>query len=155
MSTRNTERTYCYSYPRPMVTVDAVVFRQTGQRLEVLVIERGHPPFEGRFALPGGFVEMEEDLLDAAKRELFEETGLRGVRLTQIGAFGRPDRDPRGRNIAVAFAGRVAFSRSQVRAGDDAADAQWVSARRPPPLAFDHREIVAQALRWWRTAGAK
>lgn len=139
---------YCYKYPRPMVTVDAVVFRRTKERLEVLMIERKNDPFAGCLALPGGFVEMDEDLLDAAKRELFEETRLKNVHLAQLCTFGTPGRDPRGRTISVVYAGVVKSSRTQVQGGDDAARAVWVSARRCGKLAFDHNDILRCALRW-------
>ena len=141
-------KTYSYRYPRPMVTVDAVVFRQTRQRLEVLVVERGKPPYAGMLALPGGFVEMDEDLEDAAKRELQEETGLENVTLSQLRAFGTPGRDPRGRNISIVFAGVARGRTDQVEGGDDAARAVWVSARRPGRLAFDHNDILKCALTW-------
>lgn len=130
-----------------MVTVDAVVFRHTGGRLEVLVVERGRPPFQGRAALPGGFVEMDEDLLPAVKRELFEETGLKGVKLVQLATFGAPGRDPRGRTISVVFTGTLRNGNRKVRGGDDARRAYWISARRPGPLAFDHNEVLRFALR--------
>ena len=138
---------YTYRFPRPMVTVDTVVFRHTKERLEVLVVDRGKSPFKGHAALPGGFVEMDEDLLDAAKRELFEETGLKNVKLEQLKAFGRPDRDPRGRTISVVFVGVAKRNTHAVRGGDDAVRAYWISARRPGPLAFDHNEILRTALR--------
>ena len=141
---------YTYPFPRPMVTVDTVVFRQTRERLEVLVIERGHPPFAGQPALPGGFVEMDEDLLDAAKRELFEETGLRNVKLTQLATFGQPGRDPRGRNVTVVYVGVARGNTSKVRGGDDATRAFWIRARRPVKLAFDHNDILKVALKWLR-----
>ncbi len=129
-----------------MVTVDAVVFRQTRERLEVLVVERGNPPFQGQAALPGGFVEMEEDLLHAAKRELFEETGLTGVKLVQLAAFGTPGRDPRGRNVSVVFMGTMRGGNRKVQGGDDARRAFWIPARRPGPLAFDHNEVLRMAI---------
>jgi len=137
---------YTYDYPRPMVSVDAVVFRERGGRLEVLLIRRGKPPFEGMHALPGGFVEMDEDLPDAAARELREETGLDRVALEQLATFGRPDRDPRGRCISVAFVGALARSGDQVAGGDDAAEAGWHDTAALPPLAFDHGEIIDRAL---------
>lgn len=139
---------YVYQYPRPMVTVDAVVFRDAGAGIEVLLICRKNPPFAGKWALPGGFVDMDEDLLDAAARELFEETGLCSVELTQLGAFGRPDRDPRGRSIAVAYVGIVSVESSAVKAGDDAALAQWFPAQPLENLAFDHAEIICTGLKW-------
>ncbi len=137
---------YTYPYPRPMVTVDAVVLREMEGRLEVLLIRRGKPPFEGRPALPGGFVEMGEDLPDAAARELAEETGIENIPLEQVGAFGRPDRDPRGRNISVAFAGVVIGTGEKPSGGDDAASAEWVPLEEAGELAFDHGEILAAAL---------
>lgn len=137
---------HTYDYPRPMVSVDAVVFRERDGRLEVLLIRRGKPPFEGRHALPGGFVEIDEDLSDAAARELVEETGLDGVELEQLAAFGRPDRDPRGRCISVAFVGTLGRGGDRVSGGDDAAEASWHDTAALPDLAFDHDEIIALAL---------
>ena len=109
-------------------------------------MERGKPPFKGQAALPGGFVEMEEDLLEAVKRELYEETGLKNVKLTQLAAFGKPDRDPRGHNISVVFMGVAKGRTHHVQGGDDAARAFWISARRPGSLAFDHNEVLRFAL---------
>ncbi|MCP4600842.1 MAG: NUDIX hydrolase [Proteobacteria bacterium] len=140
---------YTYRFPRPMVTVDTAVFRITSQSLEVLVIRRKNSPFSGELALPGGFVDMDEDLLDAATRELFEETGLKGVRLEQLAAFGKPGRDPRGRNISIAFVGVLEGKNFQVCGGDDASEALWVPARRCPTLAFDHFEMLRIALKWF------
>ena len=137
---------YTYDYPRPMVSVDAVVLRESDGRLEVLLIRRGKPPFEGCHALPGGFVEMDEDLPDAAARELAEETGLDRVALEQLAAFGRPDRDPRGRCISIAFWGSIERGGDQVSGGDDAAEAAWHDTGDLPALAFDHDEIIARAL---------
>ncbi|MFO8071404.1 MAG: NUDIX hydrolase [Polyangia bacterium] len=137
---------YIYPYPRPMVTVDTVVLREMEGRLEVLLIRRGKPPFEGHLALPGGFVEMEEDLPEAAARELAEETGIDDAPLEQVGAFGRPDRDPRGRNISVAFAGVVIGTGGKPSGGDDAASAEWVPLEKVGELAFDHEEILDSAL---------
>ena len=94
------------------------------------------------------FVDMDEDLKDAATRELFEETGLKGVSLHQIGAFGTPGRDPRGRNICVAFAGMLKDPKTAVQGGDDAAEALWIPARRAPQLGFDHNDILRTALKW-------
>ncbi len=145
--------THTYKYQRPMVTVDAVIFRQTARRLELLVVRRGKPPFMGKLALPGGFVEMDEDLVDAARRELHEETGIGGVRLEQLAAFGKPGRDPRGRNICVAFAGVLRSGGKEPRAGDDASEALWVPARRCNGLAFDHDHILRAALRWFAARG--
>jgi 8-oxo-dGTP diphosphatase len=139
---------YCYEYPRPMVTVDAVVFRLREERWDVLLIQRENEPFAGRWALPGGFVDMEESLETAAVRELAEETGITGVRLEQLRAFGNPGRDPRGRNICVAFAGVLEDSAQTPCGADDALQAQWFEVTAPPPLAFDHDEILACAIEW-------
>lgn len=138
-----------------MITVDAVVFRQTSKRLEVLVIRRKNPPYAKMLALPGGFVDMEEDLLNAAKRELFEETGLRGLKLSQLRAFGKPDRDPRGRNISIAFVGVLRKNASGIKGCDDATEALWMPARRCPKLAFDHSQILSHALQWLKNLKIK
>jgi len=143
---------YVYEWPRPMVTVDAVVFcRQASFRgpdkgkTKVLLIQRGKEPFKGMWALPGGFVEMDEELEDAAARELAEETGLKGVRLEQMHTFGTVGRDPRGRQISVVFTGMITVKskRPKVKGRDDAAKAKWFDLRKlPRELAFDHSEII-------------
>jgi 8-oxo-dGTP diphosphatase len=138
---------YTYDWPRPSVTVDAVVLTK-GPRREVLLIRRKGPPFKGQWAIPGGFVEMDEDLEPAAHRELEEETGLRGVKLEQFRTYGRPGRDPRGRTISVVYVGEVA-TRPEVKAQDDAAEARfWPVDALPLPLAFDHDTILREALEW-------
>jgi len=139
-----TGREYCYAYPRPMVTVDAVVFETRDGRPHVLLIRRGRPPFEGCWALPGGFIDIDEPLEDAVKRELAEETGIEARDVLQIGAFGDPDRDPRGRTIGVAYLVR-SFSPATPAAGDDAAEARWWPLDGLPRLAFDHEKILAVA----------
>ncbi len=133
---------FVYRHPRPMVTVDAVLFSVAGAKLRLLLVERGKPPFQGRWAFPGGFVEMDEDLPDAASRELEEETGLSGVALDFFGTYGTPGRDPRGRTISSVFFGIVPYDRTDVTAGDDADKALWHPAGKPPPLAFDHDLIL-------------
>jgi 8-oxo-dGTP diphosphatase len=143
---------YCYEYPRPALTADVVVLREGIARLEVLLIKRASDPFKGRWALPGGFVDENEPLEAAAARELREETSLSLSNLEQIGAFGKPGRDPRGHTVAIAFLGIVHGECSVVPA-DDAEDAAWHSAKRPPPLAFDHREILRAALDRFDRAG--
>jgi 8-oxo-dGTP diphosphatase len=115
--------------------------------LEILLIERGGEPFQGYWALPGGFVEHDEDVDEAARRELEEETGVKGLSLEQLHTFGAPDRDPRGRVVTVAYYTLVPASRLSPRAGDDAARAQWLDADSLPRLAFDHADIVALARR--------
>lgn len=133
---------YTYEYPRPSVTVDAVVFGYDEGELRVLLIERGEEPFRGAWALPGGFIEVDEDLGDAAKRELEEETGIQPLVLEQLGAFGTPGRDPRGHTVTVAFVALVKLGEHSVRAATDAADARWFPANDPPELAFDHAAIL-------------
>ena len=135
---------FCYDYPRPAVTVDIVVF--SGDALDVLLIQRKHPPFEGCWALPGGFIEMEEPLEASALRELAEETGVTDVALTEVGIFGAPSRDPRGRVITIAYATVVEKSILNVKAGSDASEAAWFSNTELPKLAFDHNEIIQKAL---------
>lgn len=140
---------FTYEYPRPQVAADVILLRQAGEP-EVLLIERGREPFRGLWALPGGFVEIDEDLSEAARRELREETGIEigdGERLVQLGAFGRPGRDPRGRTISVVYLASVCRSRSEPTAGDDAARAEWFPLSGLPELAFDHADILAEARR--------
>ncbi|MFP5263513.1 MAG: NUDIX domain-containing protein [Blastocatellia bacterium] len=138
-------REYCYEHPRPAVTVDIVLFRREAGRVEVLLIKRGRDPFKGRWAFPGGFVDEDESLEDAAARELREETGLENVRLKQVGAFGDPGRDPRGHTVSVAFAALLETP-DEARAGDDAEEAAWHTVARPPLLAFDHKKILGAAI---------
>lgn len=145
-------KSHTYAYARPMVTVDAVVLSPGDAHLGVLVIKRGKPPFKGKWALPGGFIEMDERLRESMARELEEETGLQGVRLEQIGTFGDPGRDPRGRTIAVVYLALVERKRHKVTAGDDAADAAWLPVSDLPRMAFDHNDIVDYALAWLRAA---
>ncbi|MBN1137392.1 MAG: NUDIX hydrolase [Anaerolineae bacterium] len=132
--------------PCPLVTVDAIVFALRDDDLQVLLIKRRRPPFEGAWAIPGGFVEIDETLEAAARRELQEETGLAGVALEQLYTFGDPGRDPRGRSITVVYFGAVPAGSVDPRAGDDAAEASWWSIYRLPPLAFDHDQILRYAL---------
>ncbi|MFP4394900.1 MAG: NUDIX domain-containing protein [Anaerolineales bacterium] len=138
---------YTYDYPRPMLTVDVVLWRQGASGREVLLIERKYPPFAGRWALPGGFVEPEERLAHAALRELREETGVAEIEIRQLAAFGAPGRDPRGWTVSVVFYGRLPQGETlEVVAGDDAADAAWwpwgEEGEGLPPLAFDHAKIL-------------
>jgi 8-oxo-dGTP diphosphatase len=131
---------YTYPYPRPAVTVDAIL---VSSNKTVLLIERGRDPYEGKWALPGGFIDMNESLETACKRELEEETGLKVESLTQFRAFGAVDRDPRHRTISVLF---YAFTDEELLAcaGDDAAKAQWFPLSQLPELAFDHQQILQE-----------
>ncbi|HZM90716.1 MAG TPA: NUDIX hydrolase [Blastocatellia bacterium] len=142
----NRTKMHCYEHPRPALTVDIALFHRSANRLEVLLIKRAREPFKGLWAFPGGFVDADESLEDAAARELLEETGVSRIPLEQIGAFGDPGRDPRSHTVSVVFAGML-DRRIDVCAADDAADAAWHSARRPPELAFDHRKILRFALK--------
>lgn len=165
---------FTYPYPRPSVTCDVVVFTMRADDLAVLLVKRKEEPFKGAWALPGGFVNENEALERAASRELYEETGLTGARLEQLGAFGDPGRDPRGHTITVAYVTFV-VAEARVAAGDDAAAVEWHAFKNlslagapprsippPPPknrrrsgigpsgsveLAFDHARIVARAYR--------
>jgi len=127
------------------VTVDAVVFRPAEQNYEILLIQRKNEPFKGKWALPGGFVDEHEDLKDAAMRELQEETGLSVSDMEQLGAFGKPHRDPRHHTVSIAYIG-VVPENSKVLGADDALEAKWFSVKMLPELAFDHADIVNLAL---------
>jgi len=137
---------YVYEWPRPMVTVDAAVFLKGQGKDKLLLIKRGKEPFKGRWVFPGGFVEMDEELADAAARELEEETGVVGVRLEQMHTFGTCGRDPRGRVISAVFVGTVKPDKAMIKAGDDAAEAAWFDIDHLPQLAFDHNEIAKMAI---------
>lgn len=131
---------FTYSYPRPAVTVDAILISKQNS---VLLIERGREPFKGKWALPGGFIDMDEELETACRRELEEETGLRVGELKQFRAYGGVNRDPRHRTISVIF---YAFTDTELLAcaGDDAAKAQWFSIDQLPELGFDHQQILEE-----------
>lgn len=124
-----------------VVTVDSVIFKEVQNGYELLLIRRKNEPFKNEWSLPGGFLEMDEDLETGALRELKEETGLSMQKLQQIGAFGALGRDPRGRTISVAFAGKINNS-GEVQGRDDAEEAKWFSLDDLPELAFDHAEII-------------
>ena len=128
------------------VAVDAVVFTVRHGELCILLIERKNPPYKGRHALPGGFVKPEESLEDAARRELAEETGVKDLFLLQLGTYGAVRRDPRGRIISVAYLALIS-PEQELRASDDAVAARWHAADSLPELAFDHANIVEDALR--------
>ena len=135
-------------YPRPSVTVDLVIFTVADDDLKVLLIRRGGEPFKGRWALPGGFVEIDESLEVAAARELKEEVGVTNVYLEQLYTFGEPKRDPRGRIISVAYFALIDAEKQRIVAASDAARAEWHSVFHPPKLAFDHKRILDYAV--WR-----
>jgi len=145
--TTDSGKPYCYRYPHPAVTTDVALFTIRADALQLLLIERGNEPFKGSWALPGGFVDIDEDLDDCAARELAEETGVENLYLEQLGTFGRPGRDPRERVISVAYLALAPETQLSVRAGDDAAAAAWFPVKALPTLAFDHDEIIAVAHR--------
>ncbi|HSI69166.1 MAG TPA: NUDIX hydrolase [Gillisia sp.] len=126
------------------ITVDAVIFVREERDLKLLLIKRNNDPFKDSWALPGGFLEDDEPLVDGARRELEEETGLKPKELWQIRAFGGPNRDPRGRIISIAFLG-ILESPEEVKGSDDAGEARWFPLSNLPELAFDHGEIIAAA----------
>ncbi len=134
---------YCYKYPHPAVTTDCVIFGFNGERLQVLLIERGIEPFKGCWAFPGGFLKMDETAEEGAKRELKEETGLENAYIQQLHTFSAPNRDPRERVITIAYYALVKIQ--EVKGGDDAAYARWFPLDEIPPLAFDHDYILRMA----------
>jgi 8-oxo-dGTP diphosphatase len=137
---------YTYQYPRPAVTVDMLILDKSGSSPKILLIERRNDPFAGYWAMPGGFVDENEDISDAALRELREETSLTDVALHQFGAFGKPGRDPRGHTITIAYWG-IADNPQQASAADDAKNLKWYEINNLPPLAFDHLEIIQAGLK--------
>ncbi len=139
---------YTYKYPRPAVTADCIVIAKEAEP-KVLLIERGGEPFKGCWALPGGFMNMDETTEQCAFRELEEETGLKIGEVHQIGAYSRVDRDPRGRTITVAYLA-VVDAPIAVIGQDDAAKAQWFPLSALPELAFDHDEIMHDAIKKYK-----
>ena len=137
---------YSYKYPRPALTADCIVFARKEQDFRVLLVQRANEPYKGKWAFPGGFMNMDETTEETARRELKEETGLIVDDISQIGTFDRVDRDPRGRVITVAYFVVIDGIR-EVKGGDDAAVARWFSIGNLPELAFDHQKIMEVALR--------
>ncbi len=137
---------HTYEYSRAALTVDCVVFGMDDEDLKVMLIQRDLPPFEGEWALPGGFVRVEETLEEAARRELEEETALHNVFLEQLYSFSAVDRDPRERVVSVAYYALVKLGDHRVQAATDAREAAWFPVHDVPSLAFDHAEILGEAL---------
>jgi 8-oxo-dGTP diphosphatase len=136
-----------HSYAKPSVTVDVVIFTIKAGQLQVLLVKRAIEPFKNSWALPGGFVRVDESLEDAAKRELVEETGVENVYLEQLYTFGNTDRDPRGRVITVAYIALINSANIVLNADTDALEAKWFPALKMPALAFDHKKIFEYALK--------
>ena len=138
---------YTYEHPRPSVTVDVAIIRPNGKEYQILLIQRGQAPYKGKYALPGGFINMDESLEGAAQRELFEETGVENLGLTQIQTFSDPGRDPRGRVISTCFGCVLDIEEKiKIKPGDDAADVGWFELNDLPLLAFDHITMIQAAI---------
>ena len=138
---------YTYKYPRPAVTADCVVI--ANEKLpKVLLVQRGIEPYKDRWAFPGGFMNMDETTEECAIRELMEETGLKVEEIHQIGAYSKVDRDPRGRTITVAYLA-IIDSPLEVKGQDDAERAEWFPIDKLPKLAFDHEEIMSDAINFY------
>lgn len=137
------ENRYCYKYPHPSVTADCVIFGFDGVSIKVLLIQRGIEPYKGKWAFPGGFMQIDETVEECARRELEEETGLKNASVEQFYTFSDVNRDPRERVITVAHYALVRLS--EVKGGDDAASAQWFAENEIPSLAFDHDRILRMA----------
>lgn len=136
---------HCYEYPRPALTTDCIIFGFDGVGLKVLLIERGIEPFKGKWALPGGFVRGNESTVECAKRELYEETGIKNIFIEQSHTFSEIGRDPRGHVVSVSYYALVKTSDYNVIGGDDAVRAKWFNIDLVPSLAFDHEQILQKA----------
>lgn len=141
---------YTYKYPHPAIAADCVVFAHEGADVKVLLIKRKHDPCKGKWAFPGGFMNINETADDAARRELREETGLSVGEITQVGAFTAVDRDPRERVVSITYYAELP-SPMPVKGADDAQEAQWFSLSALPPLAFDHGIILQKAVERWNS----
>ena len=136
---------YQYEYPHPAVTTDIVIFTIRGNQLKLLLIMRGGEPYKGQWALPGGFIQLDEDLESGARRELAEETGVSDVFLEQLYTFGAVGRDPRERVITVSYYALIPSTEVVLQAATDAEAVGWFSMDELPELAFDHQKVVGMA----------
>jgi len=143
---KNEKNQYCYEYPRPALTTDCVIFGFDDLELKILLIERAHEPYANCWALPGGFVNMDETTESGALRELQEETGLKNVFIEQLYTFSDVERDPRGRVVSVAYFALIKLNEYSIHAGDDAGNAAWFSINDLPKLAFDHDIVIKMAM---------
>ena len=141
----STQAGYCYYHPHPAITADVVILTIRNKQLQVLLIERKSAPFQGKWALPGGFLDLNETLRQCASRELQEETGVSGVFLEQLYTFGSPERDPRERVVSGAYYALIPSDRLHLRAATDAAAVGWYAMDNLPELGFDHGKIIAVA----------
>lgn len=137
--------TYTYDYPRPMVTVDLILIYES-ENPEIVLIQRKNEPHKGKWALPGGFVEMDEDLNMAAIREMEEETGIKVRSVNQFKTYGTLNRDPRGRSITVVYFALTKTKKTCI-ASSDATNAEWFNIKALPPLAFDHETVIADFIK--------
>ena len=133
---------YTYAYPRPSLTVDIIVTKKVENTYFILLIERKDEPYKGQWALPGGFVDIDEEIEGAAYRELKEETSITEIKLNQFRAFGAIDRDPRGRTISIVYNGILINTKQKIEAGDDAKNLKWFQLKKLPNLAFDHEQVI-------------
>jgi 8-oxo-dGTP diphosphatase len=133
---------YTYAYPRPALTVDIIVLKKVNNSFHVLLIERKNEPFKNQWALPGGFVDIDEEIEEAAYRELKEETSISEIKLYQFYTFGKLGRDPRGRTISIVYHGVLENENQEIKAGDDAKNLRWFPIENLPEMAFDHLEIM-------------
>ena len=135
---------YTYAYQRPAVTVDIIVTKQINNNDNILLIERKNEPFKNQWALPGGFVDIDEEIETAAYRELQEETSINDIELKQFHTFGKVGRDPRGRTISIIYSGYLLNENQKIEAGDDAKNLRWFPINKLQDLAFDHIDIIKQ-----------
>lgn len=138
---------FTYKYPRPALTVDCIIFFKEKGNFKILLIKRKFNPFQGQWAFPGGFVDIDENLETAAARELAEETSLKNIELIQFHTYGETNRDPRGRTVTVVYVGFTNISNAEIQSGDDAGEAKWFNVNDLPPLAFDHDKIIESAVK--------
>ncbi len=137
---------YTYAYQRPAVTVDIIVTKQINNNDNILLIERKNEPFKNQWALPGGFVDIDEEIETAAYRELQEETSISDIELKQFHTFGKVGRDPRGRTISIIYSGYLLNENQKIEASDDAKNLRWFPINKLPDLAFDHIDVIKQYL---------
>jgi len=138
---------FTYAYQRPAVTVDIIVIKTINNIENILLIERKNEPFKNKWALPGGFIDIDEEIEAAAYRELQEETSINDIKLSQFRTYGKVGRDPRGRTISIVFSGRLLNKNQKIKAGDDAKNFQWFPLNKIPKLAFDHSIVIQEYLK--------